>query len=209
MDNEPCADDIYEMICNGSAVPLAEVKPHPHGAIFEECRETVGPREPDCTARLQLADPTMLAQLAEVRGEDPAARRRTGADYPFQLVCRRMQGSTNSGPRPEGIVKTGYNPLWMHPADMAELDVGDGDEVEIRSRHGAIPGFVEADADMRRGVVAMTHGFGPKPNTNYDPRRDGSNVNLLLSWTDDPDPYHGMPRMSAVPVAVKARLAVA
>ncbi len=63
---------------------------------------------------------------------------------------------------------------------------------------------VEGDATMRPGVVAMTQGFGPKPNSNYDPRRDGSNINVLLSWEDDPDPYHGMPRMSAVPVAVRA-----
>jgi anaerobic selenocysteine-containing dehydrogenase len=208
MENEPTADDIYEMICNGSAVPLSEVKKHPHGAIFDKAREVVGPRDPECTARLQLADAVMLEQLAEVRAEDPLARRRTGSDYPFQLVCRRMQGSTNSAPRPEGVIRTGYNPLWMHPVDMAALDVRNGDEVEIRSRHGAIPGFVEADADMRPGVVAMTHGFGPKPNTNYDPRRDGSNINLLLSWHDDPDPYHGMPRMSAVPVAVRAKAAV-
>jgi hypothetical protein len=37
----------------------------------------------------------------------------------------------------------------------------------------------------------------------YDPRRDGANVNQLLSWEDDNDPYHGMPRMSAVPIAVR------
>lgn len=209
MENEPTSDDILEMICHGSAVPLAEVKKHPHGAIFDEARDTVGPRDPACTARLQLADPAMLDELGEVRAEDPLARRRTDGEYPYLLVCRRMQATTNSAPRPEGIVRTGYNPLWMHPDDMAQLGVEDGDEVEIRSHHGAIPGFVEGDADMRPGVVAMTHGFGPKPNSNYDPRRDGSNINLLLSWEDDADPYHGMPRMSAVPVAVKAKVAVA
>ena len=41
-------------------------------------------------------------------------------------------------------------------------------------------------------------------NSNYDPGRDSSNINLLLSWNNDPDPCHAMPRMSAVPVAVKA-----
>lgn len=208
MSVEPTSDDVLEMICTGSAVPLSEVKQHPHGAIFEEARDVVRPRDPDCTARLQLADPTMLAELAAVRAEDPLSRRRTDRDYPFLLVCRRMQGSTNSAPRQEGVIRTGYNPLWMSPRDMAELDIRDGDEVAIRSRHGEIVGFVEGDGDMREGVVAMTHGFGPKPNSNYDPRRDGSNVNLLLSWDDDPDPYHGMPRMSAVPVAVKAAVAV-
>jgi anaerobic selenocysteine-containing dehydrogenase len=117
-----------------------------------------------------------------------------------------MQNSTNSAPRVEGVVRTGDNPLWMTPADMGRLGVRNGDEVAIRSRHGEIVGFVEGDADLCEGVVAMTHGFGPKPHSEYDPRRDGSNVNLLLSWDDDPDPYHGMPRMSAIPVSVKTRM---
>jgi anaerobic selenocysteine-containing dehydrogenase len=207
MAREPTSDDVFEMICNGSAVPLDEVKRHPHGALFDEARGTVLPRDPACTARLELGDPAMLAELAQVCAEDPLARRRTGGEFPFQLVCRRMMATTNSAPPAPGVVRTGYNPLWIHPDDMAALDLANGDEVEIRSRHGAIPGFVEADADMRRGVVAMTHGFGPRPGRAYDPRRDGSNINLLLSWEDDPDPYHGMPRMSAVPVAIRAALA--
>ena len=209
MGNEPVSEDIFEMMCVGSAVPLSEVKRHPHGALFEQCRETVAPRDPDCTARLELADAAMLTELAQVRAEDPLARRKVDENYPLLLVCRRIQECTNSAPRPEGIVPTGYNPLWMNPADMARLDLRDGDEVELRSRNGAIPGFVEGDASMREGTVAMTYGFGPKPTSNYDPRRDGSNINLLLSWDDDPDPYHGMPRMSAVPVAVRSKAEVA
>lgn len=204
MTREPTSDELLELLCTGSAVALDEVKRHPHGAIFEQAREFVKPRDPACTARLQLADPTMLAELAQLRAETPLARRRTDDEFPFQFVCRRMQGSTNSAPRTDGLVRTGYNPLWMNPQDMARIGVGEGEEVDIRSRHGQIVGFVEGDPDMREGVVAMTHGFGPRPGTHYDPRRDGSNVNLLVSWEDDPDPYHGMPRMSAIAVSVKA-----
>lgn len=204
MTREPATDELLELLCIGSAVPLDEVKRHPHGAIFEQAREYVKPRDLACTARLQLADPTMLAELAQIRAETSLARRRTSDEFPFQFVCRRMQGSTNSAPRPAGVIRTGYNPLWMNLQDMSRIGVVEGDEVVIRSRHGEIVGFVEGDADMREGVVAMTHGFGPKPGKEYDPRRDGSNVNLLVSWEDDPDPYHGMPRMSAIPVSVKA-----
>lgn len=203
MMNEPATDDILEMMCMDSAVPLATVKQHPHGAIFAEAREVVRPRDPACIARLQLADPAMLAELARVRAEDLLVRRRISRDYPFQLVSRRMQNCTNSAPRVQGIVRTGYNPLWMHSQDMATLALRDGDEVEIRSHHGVISAFVQGDDAMRPGVVAMTHGFGSRPDADHDPRRDGSNVNLLVSWDDDPDPYHGMPRMSAIPVAVR------
>jgi len=132
-------------------------------------------------------------------------RRKTDDEFPFLFIGRRIQGATNSAPRPRGVVRTGYNPLWMNPADMARIGVDEGSEVAIRSRHGEIVGFVEADPDMREGVVGMTHGFGPKPGLPYDPRRDGSNVNELISWEDDADPYHGMPRMSALPVSVTAR----
>ncbi|MGE3692753.1 MAG: molybdopterin-dependent oxidoreductase [Novosphingobium sp.] len=107
MENEPVTEDIFEMICNGSAVPLAEVKQHPHGALFEQCRQTVAPRDPACTARLQLADPAMLAELAQVRAEEPLARRKTDQAFPWLLVCRRMMATTNSAPRIDGIVRTG------------------------------------------------------------------------------------------------------
>lgn len=202
MTREPRTDELLELLCKGSVVPLDEVKRHPHGGIFEAARDSVRPRDPACTARLQLADPTMLAELAELRAENPLARRKTDDEFPFLFICRRMQGSTNSAPRPDGIVRTGYNPLWMNPADMARIGVDEGGEVTIRSRHGEIVGFVEGDADMREGVVAMTHGFGPRPGIAYDPRLHGSNVNQLISWEDDPDPYHGMPRMSALAVSV-------
>ena len=72
MENEPTSDQMIEMMCEGGTIPLDEVKKHPHGALFEEARDWVKPRDPECTARLQLADPVMLEQLAEVRGENPA-----------------------------------------------------------------------------------------------------------------------------------------
>ena len=206
MTREPETEYLVELLCHDSAVPLEEVKRHPHGGIFEAAREYVKPRDPSCTARLQLGDPTMLVELAALRTENPLARRKTDDEFPFLFIGRRIQGATNSAPRPRGVVRTGYNPLWMHPTDMARIGVGEGDEVAIRSRHGEIVGFVEGDADMREGVVGMTHGFGPRPGVPYDPRRDGSNVNELISWEDDADPYHGMPRMSALAVSVKAKV---
>ncbi len=47
-------------------------------------------------------------------------------------------------------------------------------------------------------------GHEPRPGRVRDPRRNGSNINELLSWDDDPDTYHGMAGMSAVLVAISA-----
>jgi anaerobic selenocysteine-containing dehydrogenase len=202
MENEPTTDDIYEYLCQGSAVPLAEVKNYPHGHIFDQAREMVGPRDPDCTARLELANSTMMSELATVRSEDIARRRKTNQDFPFLLIPRRMQNVTNAAYRPPGVLRKPYNPLFMNPMDLGQLALRDGDVVEIRSRHGRIAGVVQTDRSLRRSVVALTHGFGRNPGEESDPRKDGSNVNCLTRVDDDFDPYTGIPRMGALPVAV-------
>jgi anaerobic selenocysteine-containing dehydrogenase len=204
MSREPTTDEVYELMCHGSSIPLSRVRQYPHGAVFDEARAVVAPRDPDCEARLQLADPHMVEALQALRDEDPVARRKTGPDYPFLLIPRRMMTMNNAAPRPRGLVRTGYNPAFMHPDDLQRLALAPGAAVEIRSRHGAISGFVEADPDVRPGVVSISHGFGARPDAAYDPRRDGANVNQLTRWEDDADPYHGMPRMGALPVSVRA-----
>lgn len=77
---------------------------------------------------------------------------------------------------------------------------------DILDRYGEIVGFVQPDIDIRQGVGAMANGFGARYGRDYDPEVDDSNVKALLSWDDDFDPYHGMPRMSAVPISVSASL---
>lgn len=205
MENEPSTDELYEMMCTGSAVPLSKVKEYPNGHLFDEAKKIVQSRAPDCTARLELANETMLNELAELRAQPITEPKKRNPEYPFLLIPRRIQNSTNVvNSTDRSVLKKSYNPAYMNPDDLARLGLSTGDKVEIRSRHGAIIGFVEAEADLRSGVLSMTHGFGKNPGDDYDPKRDGANVNRLTSWTDDYDPYHGMPRMGAIPVAVTA-----
>jgi len=202
MEQEPDTETLYELLCEGSAIPLEKVKQYPDGHIFEEARTTVGMRSPDCSARLELGDAGMMAELGTVASEDYHARRGTGPDYPFLFINRRIQQTTNAMYRAEGILRTSYNPAYLHSADLAELGLSPGDLVRIRSKNGSIVGVVESDDDLRPGVLSMAHGFGVNPGEDYDPVLHGANVNELLSWSDDYDPVHGQPRMGAVPVAI-------
>jgi anaerobic selenocysteine-containing dehydrogenase len=95
-----------------------------------------------------------------------------------------------------------YNPAFVHPDDLAALGLTSGDLVEIRSAHGHVVGVVEGDRDLRRGVVAMSHGFGRNPGESEDPRVDGANTNRLFRTDIDYDPRTGMPRMGALPVSI-------
>jgi anaerobic selenocysteine-containing dehydrogenase len=90
----------------------------------------------------------------------------------------------------------------MHPDDLARLGIAAGDPVEIRSEYDVVTSIAEADADLRPGMVSMTHNFGGNPGEDEDPRIDGANTNRLLRTDVEYDRYTGIPRMGALPVAV-------
>jgi anaerobic selenocysteine-containing dehydrogenase len=205
MQRRPSTEELYEIICKGSRVPLAEVKKHPHGALFDEVRDVVHPRDPDCDARLECAEPSMLRELAEVRADEWRARQTT-PEHPFRLVPRRSNHFVNSSGRSLHQLTRGrpWNPAYLHPDDLAELELAPGDLVRIRSRHDEVLGVVAADESLRRGLVSMTHAFGANPGEEEDPRAVGSNTGRLLRAEDDYDPVSGIPRMGALPVAVES-----
>lgn len=202
MEREPTTSEIYDLMCAGSAVPIDEVRRHADGHVFEAARQRVQPRDPQCSDRLELADPDMLRELGKVAREDPVLRRNTNDEFPYLLIPSRLQNASNTFAKAPGVLKWRYNPAFMHPLDMAELGIEPGDEVRIRSRHGQVRAIAEQDAGLRRKVVALMHGFGSSPSPDADPRLDGTNVNHLTSWQDDFEEHTGMPRMGALPISV-------
>jgi hypothetical protein len=204
MEHEPTTDDLYEIMCRGSHVSLDEVKRHPHGHVFEELLEQrVAPSDPDCEDRLDVGNAAMLAELGDIRERAAVVAERDDA-RPFLFVPRRENRVINSTGRTLPGLMRGrhYNPAFLHPDDLARLGITAGDTIEIRSEYAAITGIAAADADLRPGVVSMSHNFGGNPGENEDPRIDGANTNRLLRTDTEYDRYTGQPRMGALPVAV-------
>jgi anaerobic selenocysteine-containing dehydrogenase len=203
METKPETDEVFEMLTKNSNVPLAEVKRYPHGHVFEETAARVGPKDSDCETRLELANQTMMSELAEVAAEDFTP----DESLPFLLTARRLLDVHNSAGRDiEKLVrKYRHNPAFMNPDDLAMLGIAPGELVEIRSNHGAISGVAEAEANVRRGVVSMPHCFGDAPTKENDARvrEIGSNTGRLTPVDRDYDPYTGMPRMSSIPVSIR------
>ncbi|MBB4860427.1 anaerobic selenocysteine-containing dehydrogenase [Novosphingobium chloroacetimidivorans] len=197
-------EGLYEKICAGGRLTLDEVRGFPHGRVFD-VDEVVAGKEPGCTERLDVGNVPMMAELAEVRSFDFNSEQ-SGEDYPMRLISRRSNQFLNSAGRTlPGVRLTRgkpYNPLFMHPEDMAHLGLRSGDAITIASRHDRIPGIVEPDETLRRHVVAMYHCFGGLVEEDDAYALHGSNVGRLIAADHEYDPITGIPRMSNVAVSV-------
>ncbi len=68
-DTNLTTEELFAEMCANSRIPLQEVAAHPHGNVFD-IDAVVAERDPDCAARLDVGNPRMLAELAEVLAED-------------------------------------------------------------------------------------------------------------------------------------------
>lgn len=204
MTNRPTSEDVYRLLARNSRISIEEVKRYEHGHLFPAEGLTVEDKEPDWKGRLNIGDPVMIAELAEVAAElveDPAA-----TSFPFRLISRRMRDFMNSMGNDIAILARngGFNPAFMNPEDIDRLGLANGDEVVIESERASIFGIVHAAADVRRGTISMAHGFGDTPEHDGRFREIGSPTGRLIDNAKDFDPYTGIPRMSAIPVRISS-----
>lgn len=196
-NERPDPEDLCRFLASGSAVPFDEIRASPSGVRVQDAARRVLP-SPGEGGRLELCPPDVAAELAAVAGEEPE----TG--FAFRLVSRRILHALNGAFRDSREARRRYpvNWLYMNPDDMAEAGIAEDARVEIASAHGAIRSIVRAEARLRRGVVSMSHMFGPLVSGG-DPLADGgANVGQLTSLGEHLQPINFMPRFSAIPVNV-------
>ncbi len=195
MSRAPRNEELIELTCMNSRVPLDEVKRYPHGHVFDDVDLAVAPRDPACTAMLQLADPLMMADLDDVRG----TRRDLALDE-LLMIPRRINRVMNSVGHTLAGAAEPDTPAYMHPADIAARGLAVDQKVEVRSRHGAVTAALRADETLRPGVVSVVHGFGGRLD---DATRTGCSVTRLTAM-EEVDRISGLPRLGAIPVTVSA-----
>jgi anaerobic selenocysteine-containing dehydrogenase len=205
MVRKPTTDELFEMMCRGSRIPLSEVKKYPHGHIFDDPSLLVLPKAEDWEETLDIGHEEMIGELAAVFAEPITEHAGYSAQrFSHRLVSRRMNDVYNSSGRdiPALTRNHSYNPAFMNPGDLAALGLNAGDVVRISSDHGAILGVVEEAEDVRPGVISMAHAFGDAPRFDDQLFFIGSNTGRLTNTAEDYDRRTGMPRMSAIPVNV-------
>ena len=176
-DERPSSAELLDRLGGRGRVPLADVRGHPHGAVFD--LEPLRVLEADASAgRFDVLPDDVAAELCAARAAAPVNG--------FQLVVRRIKRAMNT------LGADRENPCSVHPDDLAALGLRAGDEVELASAHGAVHTVVTADRTLRPGTVSLTHGFAR------------ANAAHLISPTADVQAINAMPVMTALPVTVRA-----
>ena len=206
MQNKPSKFDLLANITAGSRVPIEDIYNTEGGKVFDVPDVILDPADPETRERLQLYPPGLDEELASAYADLESV---VDKNFPLLLISRRMKNTYNSTGPELSLLKTKgtTNPAFMHPQELAALDIADGEIVEVYSPQGAIPAVARAADDIRPGVISMSHCWGgspdPKDGADAKVREIGSNTNRLIDNRQHAEKYSGMARQSTIPVAIR------
>lgn len=135
---------------------LAKLDEHPHGLDLGPLRANLEARLATASKAIEAAPQVLLDDLQRL------ARQAPPAPNELLLIGRRHVRSNNSWMHNFHRLVKGKprHQLLMHPHDLQQRQLQDGQRVRIRSRTGALEVEVLACEDMMPGVVSLPHGFG-------------------------------------------------
>ena len=181
------------------------------GTLRPELSAVVAPADPDATARFQLVPDGVDGELGDVRDELWSTGQIAGFDpavHTHRLASRRLKSVFNSSGREVAALRerAGTSFAHVHPDDLREIGVVDGDVIEVVSPRGVIRTVARAAEDVRPGTVSMAHAWGDLPGEHGPPIQPdtlGDCTGRLIDNASGFDPLTGLPVQSAIPVGLR------
>ncbi|MEV6604621.1 molybdopterin-dependent oxidoreductase [Kutzneria sp. NPDC051319] len=151
--------------------------------------------------RVQLEVPELLSWLESL---DPA-QDRPDPEYPLSLINgQRRRHNANQILRPPSWRRTDPDgALHVRTDDLKAIQAREGDWVAVVSRTGRIVVKAEIDDSLRKGQLALPHGFGMAvPDGRGGRVVNGPRINILTD-AHDRDPIAGTPHHKDMPVRLE------
>ncbi|MFT6289372.1 MAG: anaerobic selenocysteine-containing dehydrogenase [Alcanivorax sp.] len=199
----------WSVSLHGAPVSITEAfaDPEAHrGKMFDRPPTVVKAKPADWQGKLDIGNPAMLAEMEEAAQRLNQPANVEDQEYPFRMIGRRMNEVLNSSWHEDPVQRkrVGHHPAFMHPDDLATLGLTDGQTVEIESERAMISCVATSASEVRPGCVAIPHSWGTSPNEKEDPLGEGGNTGRLSFNDRDFDRRTGIPRMSSIPIRVRA-----
>ena len=180
---------------------------NPHGIDLGPLQPCIRERLRTADGRIALAPAFYLNDLLRLQAalEEDAAQR---AEYPFQMISRRLVRNHNTWTHNAHRLIKGKNPvtLQMHSADAARLQLSAGQAVTVRSATGQVTLDVEINDDILQGVVSIPQGWGHNHRDtamSVAAKQPGISINSL-TCDQRVDPLTGNAALNGVAVAIHA-----
>ena len=191
----------------GRGLSLRRLRAAPHGIDLGPLAPCLRGRLPREHAFIDLAPEPLLDEVHRLEEAFPAGSGQPAHDDgDLLLVGRRHLRTNNSWMHNVPKLVAGANrcTLLVHPADLAERGLTNGQVVTLRSRVGELSVPVESSEQMMRGVVSLPHGWGhdrPGIRMAVAQAHAGSSINDLTDH-EAIDRLSGAAVLSGVPVAL-------
>jgi anaerobic selenocysteine-containing dehydrogenase len=151
--------------------------------------------------RVRLDPPEIAAEAERLLTRDGDT-----AEFPLRLIGLRELRSHNSWMHNSELLMRGgrSHAARVHPEDAAACGIEDGEACRIISAHGAIELPARVTDEVKRGTIAVPHGWGHRGGWRLAAAAGGANVNLLSSSDpDDLERLAGMAFLNGIPVRLE------
>ena len=182
---------------------ISELERNPHGIVLAEhlAPDVLGRQIRNETKRVRL-DPPEIAEearrLVSQNGDYP--------DFPLRLIGLRELRSHNSWMHNSELLMRGgrSHAARVHPDDAEACAIEDGAGCRITSAHGSIELPARVTDEVKRGTIAVPHGWGHRGGWRLAAAAGGANVNLLSSSDpEDLERLAGMAFLNGIPVRLE------
>ena len=149
---------------------------------------------------VHLDPPEIRAEVARLRTLDGAS-----AEFPLRLIGLRELRSHNSWMHNSEKLMKGdrSHRARLHPDDAADCGVEDGARCRITSPHGQVEIEAALTDEVKRGTVAVPHGWGHSGGWETANAAGGSNVDELASSDPaDLERLAGMAHLNGIPIRI-------
>lgn len=189
----PATGDSRELMCSllaASCAPGVQPAGRPGARLQAGPTRHVEPRQND--ARFELLAEDVAGELDALASGLGEAR----DDTRYLLIVRRHREIMNSTGTDYAQLKRRFpgSPLYLHPEDMKALGVDKGDRLAIVRKHAQVTAEAWPDPMLRRGVVAMSHGWSGDPADRWQA------TNALVDADRETQDINRMPVMTGIPV---------
>ena len=184
---------------------LKQLRDHPHGIVLADDRPggVLMRKLRTEDNRVRLDSPEIRAEAKRLReaanGHDP--------EFPLRLIGLRELRSHNSWMHNAKLLMRGgrTHAARIHPDDASAVGIIDGQPCRIESAHGAIEIEATLTDEVKRGTIAVPHGWGHRGGGwQVANSAGGANVNRLTSSEpEDLERLAGMAFLNGIPVRLE------